>query len=168
MSAVEVFEIEHAGKTWRVGRPDGTSRKAAIAAVARLAWANVAEMQEIAPEAYPEMRAEYFSQIGAGSHTPGGKLFGAAITGPSGSAMLLYSLLRPHHVDVTLADARELLAAKADDVGAAMRVTAPRFFEHLAADPNTPPEHRAAMLAAAEAMTPPPTPSSSPTATASV
>jgi hypothetical protein len=160
---VDVFEVaDGKGKVWKLGRATGESRKAMIAAVAQVAWNNIAEMQILCPESYPESRDAFTRDVGAGEHKPGGKLWTAMTRGPLHAALFTFALMKPHHPDCKLSDAQELLAANKDGVSAAVAVLVPGFFDMLADHPETPPDHRAALRAAA-AKTREATPTVSPT-----
>ena len=151
------FDIEHAGRTWTVGRPTGAARKALTLAVKQVAWDEVEALKEVSPRAYAEAKDGYLAAAAARQFEPGGAKWLAVTNGPEGNTLFLWSFLKEHQPGVTLAEARELYAARPDAAAAALAVLVPAFFDLLAGHPETPPEYRPAFREAATAARPTPT-----------
>ena len=146
------FDIELDGKVWKVAHPTRAARDALAAMVLQHAWANLKQTQTVLPDGYAELLAEMVRLIGAEEYKTGGKAWGATVNGPSGNALFVLSLLREHHPDASLKDARKLIGHRPDDVQVALAALVPGFFLLVGEDDEIPPERRAEMAAlAAEA-----------------
>lgn len=137
------FEVDHAGRTWRVGHPTQRAKdqfnKLVKADALRRAQQEDAELPGLG--ALDQFRRD----IAAGHYKPGGKLWVELVTGPRANVLFLLALLREHHPDATPADAEALTRDAPDAVAVALTEVTPPFFALLAADPETPPPTAAAL-----------------------
>lgn len=147
--------VTHGSKTWTIGHP--TQKAKTVLEILTLEIA--AENHEAAlPALPPKMRARKEKEFGAavdGGHwRTWGELWTAVNSGPDSNALFLLSLLREHHPDATLADARTLWRDSGRATARAFAVVIPSFFTLLVAERSATPEERAAMVvtAVAEAM----------------
>jgi len=161
---VKAFEIENNGKKWTIGKPTRTAKEEFETFITQQAWNEIAALREIVPEAFSEAKSEFVRLAGSKEYRAGGKAWMAAFHGPDGDALFLLSLLKEHHPDATLNDARGLMFDKPEDVEAALAVMVPGFFEFVAGLPDTPPAMRRVLLATAQKWAKsPPVPENEPT-----
>lgn len=143
------FEIEVEGKTWKVGHPTRAARDLLEALALKRAWENVEATRTMLPAAFQELKTELVTLIGSSDYKTGGRGWKASVSGPDGNALFLVSLLKEHHPEVTLQDARRLISHRPDDVEVALAAVVPGFFELVADDREVPPDRRAELIAGA-------------------
>jgi hypothetical protein len=142
------FEIDHAGKTWRVGHPTQKARDA----FNKLVKADALREAQAADAEFPGLEAVTQFRRDVRHYSPGGKLWRERITDPRANVLYLLALLREHHPDAGVDDAEALVRDAAPLVAVALEEVTPRFFDLLAADREVPPEVAAALRTAAAAM----------------
>lgn len=134
-------------KTWTVGWPTQKAKSALEIATLELAVANHEEACAHLPAKFvARKQKELDGAIDGGHWRTWGELWTSVNEGPDGNTLFLLSLLREHHPDATLADARKLWREKGGETVRAFAVVVPSFFELLVADRPEPPAVKAALV----------------------
>lgn len=124
--------VVHQGKTWTVGHPTQKAKAWLEKLVAASALETVNELKDVLPsDEWAAEKAKVDKQIFAKQHRTWGPLWTTVTSGEDGDAIFLLSLLKLHHPEATMADARELHLNANQDVGLAFAEVLPSFFTIL-------------------------------------
>ncbi len=141
------FEIDHGGRTWRVGHP---TRRAADA-FNKLVKADALRQAQQEDAEFPGLGAveQFRRDVTAKHYQPGGRLWAELATGHRANALYLLALLREHHPEAAVADAEGLIRDTPAAVAVALEEVTPPFFDLLATTEGMPPDRGAALRTAA-------------------
>ncbi len=124
--------IVHKGKSWTVGHPTQKAKSWLEKLVAACALETLAELKDVLPpDEYLARRASLDQNIYQKQHRTWGPLWTTVTSGEDGDAVFLLSLLKLHHPEATMADARELHLNANREVGLAFAEVLPAFFTLL-------------------------------------
>lgn len=164
-------EIKVPGKTWKVGWPTQSAKIHHELLVAAHAEEELEARRGIySREKFARKERELEEGLLAGEHHVGGAYWNRLVDGPDWNVVLLASLLKEHHPEATVADARALWAGEPRKVRVALAYVIPPFATALVNAAPVPQEEKAAKALAMAALfralcEPPPDPNPDETGT---
>lgn len=150
-AAAGPVEVEHAGKTWRVGHPTQRAKAELEKLVVAVAEQSLADIKDALPAArYAAKEKRLDDMIFARQWQTWGELWREVVDGPLSFPLFLLSLMRPYHEAATVQDAESLWLGANRACRRALVMVLPGFFKLLADQlPADQEERRAAAEAAA-------------------
>lgn len=134
-------------RTWTVGWPTQKAKTELEGLVVEVAIDNIERLKKyLSPTKYEQKCADVDRQIDAAQYLTGGALWRTHVAGRDGGALFLCALLREHHQDATLADARLLMSTEPRQVRHALARVVPPFFTLLVDAMPLTPDEKADML----------------------
>lgn len=135
------------GKAWAVGRPTPATLAFLEVELAAAAYRRVLAMKRsVTAVEFAEMKAAVLADIGDNKFAFNQPRFWGSMSGPDGTAILLWASLTVRHPEATLADAKRMLREAADEVDLAMAITTPQVFAVGVDSLDLPPDQQAAIL----------------------
>lgn len=136
--------VEHAGKTYTLGRPTPEVLAAIEQAIARDTWEAAQELREVAPGIVEDARQRLLTR----QYAAGGPLWDQTLRSRHGTLLQLWALVRANHPEFTRQAAADLFAACPDRCELAVMLVAPDFYEAAALRAGDGAERAAAKRAA--------------------
>lgn len=141
--------VEFNGRVWKIEHPVQRAKAELEIYLAGEAVRRVEALQRVlSPAAFQQRMDDVLAMVAGGWYATWGKGWQRATEGPDGNLLFLFSLLRVHQPDCTVADARGLLFGKTGETLAALEVVSPGFFAAVAEALPVPPDQKPAQAAA--------------------
>lgn len=122
-------------KTWTIGHPTQRAKAELEKLVVDVSRQNLEDLKDVlSPGEWQAERKQLSLHIHSRAWQTFGELWNAVVNGPLGDVLFLLSLARPHHPDMTVADARALWLGVNDDCRDALTMVVPSFFDLLAGE----------------------------------
>ena len=126
--------VAHAGKVWTVGHPTQRAKTELEQLVVQASQQALDDLKPaLRPAQWEAKRVELDAQLFGRHWQTWGSLWSTVTNGPQGFPLFLLSLARPHHPEMTVADAEALWANANRACRLALMVVVPDFFDLLAA-----------------------------------
>jgi hypothetical protein len=126
--------VVFAGKTWTIGHPTQRAKAELEKLVVEVAAKNLDDLKGVLPKAkWKEKEDKFDALLLARQWQTWGSLWSEVNNGPQSQALFLLSLARPHHPDMTVADAESLWINANRACRTALVLVVPGFFDLLTA-----------------------------------
>lgn len=120
--------VQFWGRTWKIGWPTQEAKQCHEILVAQHAEAELESRRALYTPAKMAVKERALElQLNAGDHRVYGSLWSATVDGPDGMPLFLLSLLREHHPNATIEEARALWSSGSLSVRLAMAQVMPPF-----------------------------------------
>src|SRR5262249_26118772 len=121
-------------KTWNIGHPTQRAKAELELLVVQAATKNLDDLKDVLPKKEWELEKSKLSGLIRGrAWQTFGQLWAEQVNGPLADALFLLSLAKPHHPEMTLADAERLWLDENDQCRVALGIVVPGFFDLLMA-----------------------------------